>query len=74
MSELTKATLDENGRCCGRKPITYKRDAKKFCPRCDREFDPYTGEQVANWAYASSGDGFRSLRPPLSVHSYPQEE
>ena len=45
--------LNDNygGRCCGRKPITYKRDGIKFCPRCDREFDLTTGEQKENVAW-----------------------
>ena len=43
--------LDEKGRCCGLKPLVYKRDRRRFCHRCDREFDIDTGEQVSNWAW-----------------------
>jgi hypothetical protein len=43
--------LDENGRCCGRKPLVYKRDGHKFCTRCDKSFDIKTGEQIENWAW-----------------------
>lgn len=33
--------LDPKGRCCGRKPIQYKRPdhPPQYCPRCDREYD-----------------------------------
>ena len=43
--------LDDQGRCCGRKPIHYKGYCprpSKFCTRCCREFDPETGHQVEN--------------------------
>ena len=45
--------LDGNGRCCGRKPLHYKGSPRPrlFCSRCDREFDPATGVQRANWAW-----------------------
>ena len=44
--------LDEKGRCCGRKPIHYKRPTeRKFCDRCDRAYDPKTGWQLTNWAW-----------------------
>jgi hypothetical protein len=43
--------LDDKGRCCGRKPLVYKRPRLHlFCPRCDREYDA-NGQQQANWAY-----------------------
>lgn len=53
--------LDSQERCCGRKPIPYTRDfIHLFCPRCDRAYDPATGEQIANWAYYRDGaDTFR---------------
>ena len=50
--------IDRQGRCCGRKPIPYKRPPRLFCPRCDAAFDPATGEQIANWAYRKTDDGF----------------
>lgn len=55
--------LDEKGRCCGRKPLEYKSrepgfpDGHKFCPRCDRAFDRFDGEQVKNWAWRLLPDG-----------------
>jgi len=49
--------LDEHGRCCGKKPIIYKRDPHYFCPRCDRSFDLTTGEQIENWAYKLNENG-----------------
>lgn len=43
-------TLD-NGHCCGRKPMIYKRpELRLFCPRCDRQFDAL-GNQVQNFAW-----------------------
>lgn len=50
-------TLDDKGRCCGRKPIEYKRYAGHhfFCTRCDREYDPITLKQRPNWAYNEYG-------------------
>lgn len=47
--------IDSKGRCCGRKPMVYKREPHMFCPRCDRAFDPKTGEQIENWAYTKYG-------------------
>jgi hypothetical protein len=44
-------TLDDKGRCCGRKPIVYKRPHHFYCDRCDAAFDPSDGKQVPNWAY-----------------------
>lgn len=49
--------LDDKGRCCGRKPLEYKRDGHKFCPRCDRAYDIATGEQITNWAWLKKPDG-----------------
>lgn len=51
MSEPRKS-LDKLGRCCGRKPLVYKRyPSHKFCCRCNASFDPETGRQIANWAF-----------------------
>lgn len=49
MTEPNK--LDEKGRCCGRKPIVYRRPPQLFCSRCDRSFDVDTGLQRENWAW-----------------------
>lgn len=60
MSEtISKKWLDEKGRCCGRKPILYKRPQDTYvnfapylyCPRCDAAFDPNIKCQVDNWAW-----------------------
>ena len=51
-------SLDEKGRCCGRKPIVYKRPSYRlFCDRCCAQYNR-DGEQVENWAYQKSDDGF----------------
>jgi len=49
--------LDEQGRCCGRKPLVYKRDGFRFCTRCDRAYDISTGEQIENWAWIKNAAG-----------------
>ena len=51
-------SLDDKGRCCGRKPIVYKREGHSFCPRCDRAFDLETGVQVENWMWRWSPGSF----------------
>lgn len=58
-------TLAEKGRCCGRKPIDYKGGAwnspkrpQKFCDRCCRAYDRITGEQIENWVWKKTEDGF----------------
>jgi len=39
--------LDEKGRCCGQKPITYKRpEYFLYCSRCGTSFSPATGMQI----------------------------
>jgi hypothetical protein len=49
--------LGYGGRCCGRKPVTYKRPVHRlYCTRCDSEFTP-DGVQVANWAWVDNLDG-----------------
>lgn len=52
-------TLDENGRCCGRKPLVYKRPHRLFCCRCNRQFSP-EGKQQENWAYKFDGEKFNT--------------
>lgn len=64
--------LDEKGRCCGRKPLFYKGGSwrsppgspMKVCCDCNREYDPLTGEQRANWAWILDAGGFWVRRPP----------
>lgn len=49
--------LDDKGRCCGRKPLVYKRPVTHlFCFRCDREFGE-DGEQRDNWAWRRNAAG-----------------
>lgn len=49
--------LDSKGRCCGKKPVVYKRKGTLFCCRCDAEFDIATLEQRASWAWRECEDG-----------------
>ena len=57
--------LDGKGRCCGRKPLTYKREGgpHKFCPRCDRAFNIETGDWIPNWAWSSPTKRQRKDQP-----------
>lgn len=55
-------TLDEKGRCCGRKPLVYKSSFRqggpqKFCFKCDRAYDLKTDEQIENWAWKKDDAG-----------------
>lgn len=66
--------LDQRGRCCGRKPLHYKGGSwnsparpMKFCDRCDREFDPVTGEQRENWAWRFEGAAWVRKTPNTGV-------
>lgn len=59
------ATLID-GRCCGRKPITYKTGGLRyFCDRCTREYAP-DGKQQANWAFKLLPSGDFSRDRPMS--------
>lgn len=66
MSSEPSKSLDDKGRCCGRKPLIYKVPTfRRFCSRCGREFNR-DRQQVENWAWAKNEDGtFTSKR----VHS-----
>lgn len=56
--------LNEQGQCCGRKPLLYKRPHHHFfCTRCCAEFDAPTGAQIANWAWHKKTDGFEPEYP-----------
>ena len=61
--------LDEKGRCCGRKPLTYKSGRvtadgpHKFCPRCNRAFNLQTGEWQANWAWRKPDEPATKSQP-----------
>ena len=68
-------TLDEKGRCCGRKPIFYKtrsglqtqHDPHHFCTRCCAEFDGETGVQRTNWQWHAMGNGLLYHIPTLQT-------
>lgn len=49
--------LDGNGRCCGRKPLMYKRENYRFCDRCNRSYHRYQDFQINNWAWKRREDG-----------------
>lgn len=55
-------SLDQKGRCCGRKPIPYKRPPRSFCLRCDAQFGP-DGRQQPNWAWSWFGEDFTPTYP-----------
>jgi len=58
------ARLDDAGRCCGRKPLVYKRPIHHlFCTRCCADFNPKTGEQIENWAWVADGVSFVATSP-----------
>lgn len=60
-----RITLDAKGRCCGRKPMVYRRTGHLFCPRCCAQFS-LGGEQQANWAWHALPDG--TFRAALMKH------
>lgn len=43
--------LDDKSRCCGRKPLVYKREGFLFCDRCDGQYDLISKIQVENFKY-----------------------
>jgi uncharacterized Zn finger protein (UPF0148 family) len=53
---MARVNLDDKGRCCGRKPLLYKRNGQLFCPRCDRAFALDDGTQIENWAWRKNGE------------------
>ena len=68
------AVLAENGQCCGRKPLAYKRPVPHlYCARCNAEFNPETGRQQANWAWVSDGDAFVAAHPTSDYAHIGQE-
>lgn len=60
-------TLDDKGRCCGRKPITYKRHNQLFCDRCDRLYEMTTGKWIPNRAWIGPRTRRRQQVKPVSV-------
>lgn len=59
--------LDEQGRCpvCNEAPQVKKYTSERVCPKCQRAFDPKTGEQVASLAW----DRVRDSSPPKFKHA-----
>ena len=68
-------SLDAKGRCCGRKPLLYKRRASimcpdppyLYCPRCDRAFNASSSghEQLENFLWVKGENGiFRKRQYP----------
>jgi len=73
--------IDEKGRCCGRKPLVYKRHpAHRFCVRCDRAYDLDEPEQVENWAWKKDATGTfvttlsGKSRPRAAVGTHKEEK
>lgn len=68
-------TLDDKGRCCGRKPLVYRRPPHLFCDRCCRAFNAH-GRQIENWAWTAApdaeaqADGFDRYVPVHPKASY----
>jgi hypothetical protein len=56
-------TLDDKGRCCGRKPLVYRgrnttsTGPHKYCPRCDRAYELEGNEQIPNWGWKQDSIG-----------------
>ena len=71
--------LDDKGRCCGRKPIPYKRDRTLFCDRCDKHYSMDTAQQVQCWAWHETSPGVWARRAgyvkdqPVATRATPQE-
>ena len=63
--EMNQSRLDEKGRCCGRKPLVYKRPLSSICIRCSRAYDPSTNLQIENWAWKRVGTEFVSTKKPF---------
>ena len=57
MKNAKGKTLDEKGRCCGRKPLVYKRPPLRFCFRCERAYALEENEQIPNWAWRQLPNG-----------------
>ena len=64
--------LDDLGRCCGRKPLTYKRDKYRVCLRCGRAYHLEENKQIENWSWKQVDDGFVMVTPHYPV-VYPDE-
>ena len=69
---ITKtAMLGEDLRCCGRKPLVYKKPVfRYFCPRCDRQYGS-DKVQRGNWGWLPTGVGFTPRYPDQEYVSMP---
>lgn len=57
-----------DGRCCGRKPLVYKRPKHRlFCLKCCREYSP-DGEQNPNFAFVCLGPVFIRAEPRQDLY------
>src|ERR1700752_2104612 len=64
-------TLHEKGRCCGKKPLTYKRKGHLFCCRCNAQYGIEDLQQQENWAWRRINGGFEpvySIQPTGDIH------
>lgn len=62
-ASIPDAMLDDRGRCCGRKPISYKRTGHWFCDRCSRSYAMATSRQIPNWAWNATPGGYYPTYP-----------
>lgn len=66
------AFLTLEGRCCGRKPLEYKRPPHLFCTRCNRNYDPKSGLQQPSFGWVAQDGGFRlsdtAIRAAVATH------
>ncbi len=56
--QASAVRLNEKGQCpaCRRKPLVYKRlNPRRYCSKCDREFDIETGEQIEGFSWKKIG-------------------
>jgi len=63
--------LDEKGRCCGRKPLQYKRAGELFCGRCHRTYSLSTRQQISNWAWGRTVGGWIKFKHHATSHPAP---
>jgi hypothetical protein len=69
--------INAAGQCprCLRKPLAYKRDGGfLFCPRCDRRYNPETGEQINSFGWAWRGERYVARFPEQDYAKVPMEE
>ena len=66
-------TLDEKGRCCGRKPMVYKREGKRYCHKCHRHYHLTEPHMIDSWDRLA--DGSHRFRYPQGggQQAWPQQ-